>query len=166
MFRRFHIMDPRKKIDQFCYRHPNFGIPNLMRYITAAGVLYCFQTPHIYSVAFISAMTFTLIALYNWFSASDKHFRDSLAPLSVGRLLAGAVAMGLAIGCRPVYGLYLFLLFPLFASEIKERLFFSRKGLVNTLCVMLPMALIGAGLLYFNKLAAYLINSSVGVREE
>ena len=62
------------------------------------------------------------------------------------------LAMGLAIGCRPVYGLYLFLIFPLFASEIKERLFFSRKGLVNTLCVMLPMALIGAGLLYFNKL--------------
>ena len=29
----------RKKIDLFCYRHPNFGIPNLMRYIVIASAV-------------------------------------------------------------------------------------------------------------------------------
>ncbi len=33
-------MNPRKKIEQFCYRHPNFGIPNLMRYIMIASVVF------------------------------------------------------------------------------------------------------------------------------
>lgn len=34
------MRDPRNKIEQFCYRHPNFGIPNLMRYITIANVAF------------------------------------------------------------------------------------------------------------------------------
>lgn len=32
------MKDPRRNIEQFCYKHPGFGIPNLMRYITAANV--------------------------------------------------------------------------------------------------------------------------------
>ena len=34
------MIDPRKRIERFCYRHPNFGIPNLMRYLTIANVLF------------------------------------------------------------------------------------------------------------------------------
>lgn len=34
------MFDPRRKIEQFCYRHPHFGIPNLMRYLTAANVAF------------------------------------------------------------------------------------------------------------------------------
>ena len=32
------MKDPRRSIEQFCYKRPGFGIPNLMRYITAANV--------------------------------------------------------------------------------------------------------------------------------
>ena len=32
------MKDPRRRIEQLCYKHPGFGIPNLMRYITAANV--------------------------------------------------------------------------------------------------------------------------------
>jgi hypothetical protein len=116
------------------------------------GAFYCAQTPHVYSVAFISAVMFTVIALYNWISASDKHFEDSRLPLSKARLLTGAIAMGLAIGSRPVFGLYAFLAFPLFYSEIRDKLFFSKKGIANTICVIAPLLLIGSALLYFNKL--------------
>ena len=35
------MKDPRRSIEQFCYKHPGFGIPNLMRYITAANVAIC-----------------------------------------------------------------------------------------------------------------------------
>ena len=34
------MTDPRRKIEEFCYRHPNFGIPNLMRYVVIAGVVF------------------------------------------------------------------------------------------------------------------------------
>ena len=34
------MIDPRRKIEQFCYRHPNFGIPNLMRYLTIASAAF------------------------------------------------------------------------------------------------------------------------------
>ena len=121
-------------------------------FIFGTGVFYCAQTPHIYSVAFILALTFTVIGLYNWISASDKHFENSSKPLSKARLILGAVFMGLAIGSRPVFGLYVFLAFPLFYSEIKDKLFFSKKGLANTLCVILPLLVICSGLLYFNKI--------------
>ena len=34
------MKDPMRIIDRFCYRHPNFGIPNLMRYLTIANVIF------------------------------------------------------------------------------------------------------------------------------
>ena len=34
------MKDPMRLIDRFCYRHPNFGIPNLMRYLTIANVFF------------------------------------------------------------------------------------------------------------------------------
>jgi hypothetical protein len=121
-------------------------------FIFGTGAFYCAQTPCVYSVAFIAAIAFTVVALYLWLGASDKHFANAKAPLSKVKLVIGAVVMGLAIGSRPVFGMYLFLAFPLFYQEIKEKLFFSKKGLANTACVMLPLMAIGAGLLYFNKL--------------
>lgn len=32
------MRDPMNHIERFCYKHPNFGIPNLMKYITVANV--------------------------------------------------------------------------------------------------------------------------------
>jgi len=34
------MKDPRRYIDRFCYRHPNFGIRNLMLYIVIANVAF------------------------------------------------------------------------------------------------------------------------------
>jgi len=34
------MKDPRLEIEKFCRRHPNFGIPNLMRYIVIANVVF------------------------------------------------------------------------------------------------------------------------------
>ena len=34
------MFDLRRKIDEYCYRHPNFGIPNLMRYIAIAAAVF------------------------------------------------------------------------------------------------------------------------------
>ena len=34
------MKDPRRKIEEFCYKHPGFGIPNLMRYIVIANAVF------------------------------------------------------------------------------------------------------------------------------
>ena len=34
------MKDPMRLIDRFCARHPHFGIPNLMRYLTIANVVF------------------------------------------------------------------------------------------------------------------------------
>ena len=34
------MKDPMRLVDRFCYKHPNFGIPNLMRYLTIANVVF------------------------------------------------------------------------------------------------------------------------------
>ena len=34
------MKDPMRLIDRFCYKHPNFDIPNLMRYLTIANVVF------------------------------------------------------------------------------------------------------------------------------
>ena len=36
------MKDPMRLIDRFCYKHPHFGIPNLMRYLTIANVVFWF----------------------------------------------------------------------------------------------------------------------------
>ena len=153
VFIAFSLMLLYKALKRF-YKEISLGLYFILStvFLFGTGAFYCAQTPCVYSVAFICAIAFTMIALYCWLSASDKHFANSKAPLSKVKLLIGAIAMGLAIGSRPVFGMYLFLIFPLFYSEIKEKLFFSKKGLANTLVVMLPLMAIGAGLLYFNKL--------------
>jgi hypothetical protein len=105
--------------------------------------IYAARTPYIYSVAFSSGLAFTSAAVCLWLHGDDNK-------LSRIRLILGSVCMGLAIGCRPTFGIFIFLAFPIFWKEIKERKFFSVKGLANTLSVILPVFFIGLGLMYFN----------------
>ncbi|MCR5575869.1 MAG: hypothetical protein K6F56_02545 [Oscillospiraceae bacterium] len=51
------MIDPRKRIERFCYRHPNFGIPNLMRYLTIANVV--FWVMSLINRPFLSYMLFS-----------------------------------------------------------------------------------------------------------
>ena len=57
------MFDLRRKIDAYCYRHPNFGIPNLMRYITIANVVFwilgVIYRPFLSAIMFSPEMIFT-----------------------------------------------------------------------------------------------------------
>lgn len=119
--------------------------------VFGSTVYYCAQVPNIYSVAFITALAFAAEGIVFWLKARlrfEENKKGTAAP--IGHLIAGSIFIGLAIGCRPTFGILVFLAFPIFAGQIKERLFFSVKGLKNTLAVILPVFLIGCGLLYFN----------------
>ncbi|MBO4449640.1 MAG: hypothetical protein J5777_03565 [Clostridiales bacterium] len=118
--------------------------------IFGSGVLYCAHTPKVYSVPFISAFCFAVSGIVCWFRSTESKTEEEV--IKKRWLIAGSICMGLAIGCRPTFGLFVLLAFPVFAKEIRQKRFFSAKGLGNTLCVMLPVFLIGCGLLYFNYL--------------
>ena len=34
------MKNPRSSIERFCAQHPNFGIPNLIKYVTIANVVF------------------------------------------------------------------------------------------------------------------------------
>lgn len=34
------MKDPRSHIEKFCYKHPNFGVPNLMKYVAIANIVF------------------------------------------------------------------------------------------------------------------------------
>lgn len=36
----YSMKDPRSQIEKFCYKHPNFGIPNLMKYVAIANIVF------------------------------------------------------------------------------------------------------------------------------
>ena len=118
--------------------------------IFGSGALYRAHTPKVYSVPFISAFAFAVSGLVCWFRSTESPSDEEV--LKKRWLIAGSICMGLAIGCRPTFGLFVLFAFPIFAGEIKKKKFFSVKGLGNTLCVILPVFLIGCGLLYFNYL--------------
>lgn len=118
--------------------------------IFGSGVLYCAYTPNVYSVPFISALCFAVSGIVCWFRSTESKTLEEV--IKKRWLMAGSICMGLAIGCRPTFGLFVLLAFPIFAKEIRQRKFFSVTGLGNTLCVILPVFLIGCGLLYFNYL--------------
>lgn len=51
------MRDPMNYIERFCYKHPNFGIPNLMRYVTVANV--AFWLLSVLSPQVLSYLTFS-----------------------------------------------------------------------------------------------------------
>ena len=50
------MKDPMRLVDRFCYKHPHFGIPNLMRYLTIANVV--FWVMNMINRPFLSYMLF------------------------------------------------------------------------------------------------------------
>lgn len=114
-------------------------------FITGCGTLTQTFLPKIYSLPMLSSMAFTLFGLGLWMGASKRHGR-----LSKLALAGGALLIALNLGCRPQFILSAFLAFPIFVREIRERLFFSVRGIVNTLCVVLPFLLIGVCAMLYN----------------
>jgi hypothetical protein len=65
-------------------------------------------------------------------------------------LIAGAIAIALIIGCRPHLTIVLFLIFPIFGKECLRKEFFSKEGIANTLCIIIPFLITGTGIMAYN----------------
>lgn len=125
----------------------SFGTYLLMAsfYFFGSATVYLFYLGIVYSVPIITSLLFGTVGLSFWFLAKDEQ------QLRKSYLTVGAAFIALIIGCRPQLAIVLFLAFPIFWKEITiERNFFSKKGLVNTLCVVIPFLIVGCSIMYYN----------------
>ncbi len=116
-------------------------------FINCCGFMTFVKMPGIYVVPMAVGYVFTVLGLYFWLKASSDVIRKRY-------LIAGAVAIALTLGCRPLAFIALFLAFPIFWKDIKEGRFFrkDRESLLNTLSVIIPFAIIDSLLAAYNYL--------------
>ena len=128
-----------------------FQRPRLMTYILvsaaaciALGVIFT-KYPSLYSIPIVSGAAFSAFGLYFWISAKDG---GKLKPV---RLALGSLCVALIFGCRPQMGLLFLLAVPIFWNEtLKTRTLFSKKGLINTLALLLPFVPVALALMWYN----------------
>lgn len=116
------------------------------------NVMYLGFVPRFYSVPILMSLVFTFIGIAFWIRArrSDNGIHAE-GCLSKSRLFLGSLCMACNLGCRPQFALAWLLAFPLFWREIaKTRMLFSKKGLTETLCGVLPFLLISMPLFAYN----------------
>ena len=117
-----------------------------MMFAMGCGVLTQVFYPLFYSLPPLAGLTCVFFGLAAWMGA-----RRPDGTLSKPLLVLGSVLVACTLECRPQMFVVILLAFPLFWNEIaKERLFFSRKGLANTLCIIVPCALIGGLAMWYN----------------
>lgn len=111
----------------------------------ASEVLYFLQMPTLYSLPILLGITFDLLGLTCWIKAKTE-----VGGVKKRWLLLGAILIALVMGCRPQLAIVVLLAFPIFWTEIRNKLFFSIKGLGNTLAVIMPFLVIGTGIMLYN----------------
>ncbi len=117
-----------------------------LSFTMCSGLLYLAFLPQLYSVPILMGLSCVFIGLSCWIMSqrASGGYRVSL-------LAAGGLLVALSMDCRPQYILSALLAFPIFWDGItKERLFFSRKGLANTLAVMLPFIVVAIPTMWYN----------------
>ena len=114
----------------------------------ASGVFEQVFFPRLYSLPILSAWLFASLALSFWLEA--KAISIEKGRISRRHLTIGALCAGCTLACRPQYIVVAFLALVIFWQEIRDRLFFSKKGIVNTLVVILPIMVIALPVMYYN----------------
>lgn len=110
-----------------------------------SSMYYQLFTPNFYAVPGLASLCFTAAGLALWLAAK-KGTRIAKIPLALGSL-----CIALNLGCRPQFILVAVLALPLFWDElVHQRLFFSKKGIGNTIAALLPFALTFIPLLAYN----------------
>lgn len=130
-----------------CYfKNVSYGMYLLMSafFFWASGTTYLVYTGNVYSLPIICSLLFGTTGITCWLLAKSEKLQKKF-------LVLGSFFIALIIGSRPQLALILFLAFPIFGKQIiQTREFFSKKGFVNTVCVMLPFLCIGCAMMCYN----------------
>ncbi|WP_347006789.1 hypothetical protein [Coprococcus comes] len=113
-------------------------------FIAMSSIVYLVFYGNVYSIPIMLAILLGILGLSFWIEASGKEKINKLY------LIIGATCIALIIGCRPQLAIIVLLAFPIFWNDIKERKFFSLKGISNTLCVIIPFLIVGFSIMGYN----------------
>lgn len=114
-------------------------------FILGSGITLA-KYPTLYIVPIAFAVMLGVWGLNFWILAKAK-----TGQLKKLYLLFGSLLIALIFGCRPQVGLVFLAAIPIFWDETRNlRILFSRKGWLNTVALLLPFVLIGAGLMWYN----------------
>ena len=128
-----------RKLPFFLYLMLCVGVCLFPNYVFMAG------RPDLYNIPIMSGTAFTMCGIWLW-------LRGLTVSKKKGIFYAlGSLCMALVAGCRPQLLLYSAVALPLFYKEtVTERNLFSKKGLKDTLCFVLPYILIGCFVFWYN----------------
>lgn len=116
---------------------------------SSSGLVYLAYLPQLYSIPILSGLICAFLGLTAWLSA---HVGQT-GRLSKSRLAAGGILIALSMACRPQYLLACILAFPIFWNDIvTKRTFFSKKGIGNTVSVILPFIIVAIPTMYYNSI--------------
>ena len=112
--------------------------------IMCSGALYLVKFPTFYSLPIMCALALSVWGLYLWMRG-----RASAKPC--GWYLAGSLCMALVAGCRPQLLALSLVAIPLFWRRyVGERRLFTRVGACEFACLIVPYAVVLAGLAWYN----------------
>ena len=114
--------------------------------VNCTNMLFVAQAPGIYIVPITVAVAFTVTGLYFWISSLRNN------GIVWWRMLLGSLSLALVAGCRPQLLLMSFTAIILFwNTAFKDRLLFSKKGIWNTVCLVLPYVVVAAFIMWYNN---------------
>ncbi len=128
-----------QKLPFYLYLMLCVGVCLFPNYVFMAG------RPDLYNIPIMSGTAFTMCGIWFW-------LRGLAAQKTKGVYYAlGSLCMALVAGCRPQLLLYSAIALPLFFKEtVTKRNLFSKKGVKDTLCFVLPYVLIACFVFWYN----------------
>lgn len=113
-------------------------------YIAGSEILYLAHFGNVYSMPIILGLLLGVTGLGCWLKASR------MLCMKKSYLFIGAFCIALIIGCRPQLAIVTLFAFPIFDKQIKNKDFFSMKGMQNTCSMLVPFFVVGVGIMYYN----------------
>lgn len=117
-----------------------FGLLSIFA-INTCGALTLLAEPLIYTIPILCALAYALLGMTLWtYSIKlDKTINSLLAFL-------GSLAIGIAIGSRPQFGLFAFFAFIIFFDQIKD----IKHNIKPFICSIIPFIIVGSLMMYYN----------------
>lgn len=128
-----------KKFPFYLYITLSIAVCLFPNYVFMAG------RPDLYNIPIMAGTAFTMCGIWLW-------MRGLSVDKEKGVFYAlGSLCMALVAGCRPQLLLYSAVALPLFYTEtITKRRLFSKKGIKDTLCFVLPYIFIACFVFWYN----------------
>lgn len=117
-----------------------FGLLSIFA-IDTCGALTLLAEPLIYTIPILCALAYSLLGITLWTYSikQDKTTNSLLAFL-------GSLAIGIAIGSRPQFGLFAFFAFIIFFDQIKD----IRHNIKPFVSAIIPFIIVGSLMMYYN----------------